>query len=173
MGFHLFDCFQPSTYKRKRQYKFGRIIGQGTYGVVREAFSKSSQARYAVKIISKALLPVPFPPFLQREILSLKSLHHPNIVRFIEHFESKKHHYLVCEMALGGELFTRILHQGRFNEGQAATLMFPIVHAMAEAHRKGIVHRDLKPENVLFRSKDEKSELVIADFGYALASGLV
>lgn len=68
-------------------------------------------------------------------------------------------------MANGGELFNRILSQGRFTENDAAELVYQMVHAIGEAHRCGIVHRDLKPENVLFRSKEKKSDLVIADFG--------
>jgi serine/threonine protein kinase len=32
-------------------------------------------------------------------------------------------------------------------------------------HEHGVVHRDLKPENLLFRTKDEDSDLLIADFG--------
>lgn len=36
---------------------------------------------------------------------------------------------------------------------------------MKYIHEAGIVHRDLKPENLLFRTKAEDAELLIADFG--------
>lgn len=36
---------------------------------------------------------------------------------------------------------------------------------MDAVHDNGIVHRDLKPENLLFRTADEDSDLLIADFG--------
>lgn len=40
-----------------------------------------------------------------------------------------------------------------------------IVSGVAYLHSHGIVHRDLKPENLLFRTMDEDSDLLIADFG--------
>jgi calcium/calmodulin-dependent protein kinase I len=40
-----------------------------------------------------------------------------------------------------------------------------IVSATSYLHNAGIVHRDLKPENLLFRSKDEDADVMVADFG--------
>lgn len=37
--------------------------------------------------------------------------------------------------------------------------------AVKYIHDSGIVHRDLKPENLLFRTKAEDADLLIADFG--------
>ena len=39
--------------------------------------------------------------------------------------------------------------------------------AMAYLHDNLIVHRDLKPENLLFASKEDNSDIRIADFGLA------
>lgn len=43
--------------------------------------------------------------------------------------------------------------------------MQTIVSATSYLHTAGIVHRDLKPENLLFRSKDEDADVMVADFG--------
>jgi len=40
-----------------------------------------------------------------------------------------------------------------------------IMQAVEYIHRAGIVHRDLKPENLIFRTKAEDAEVMIADFG--------
>lgn len=46
--------------------------------------------------------------------------------------------------------------------------MKKILSSINYCHSNKIVHRDLKPENILFYSKDEKSELKLADFGSLL-----
>lgn len=39
-----------------RQYRTGRIIGKGTYSIVKEAFHITTGERYACKIINKKLI---------------------------------------------------------------------------------------------------------------------
>ncbi|KAK4699877.1 PHO85 cyclin-5, partial [Phenoliferia sp. Uapishka_3] len=73
--------------------------------------------------------------------------------------------YLVTDLCSGGELFDRICAKGSYYERDAAKLVQVVVSAVAYLHNAGIVHRDLKPENLLFRSKDEDADLLIADFG--------
>lgn len=45
--------------------------------------------------------------------------------------------------------------------------MYNFTKALAYIHQKNCVHRDLKPENLLLKSKDNDSDVVIADFGLA------
>jgi len=92
---------------------------------------------------------------------------HPHIVKLYEVFESKKNVYLVMELLEGGEMFDRIVKQGNFSEALAAYAVVQILNALIYCHSKGICHRDLKPENLLYCSKEEKSKLVIGDFGLA------
>ncbi|SRR5258707_15895238 len=47
----------------------------------------------------------------------------------------------------------------------AADLVRTILKAVQYIHDEGIVHRDLKPENLLFRTKAEDADIMIADFG--------
>jgi calcium/calmodulin-dependent protein kinase I len=82
-------------------------------------------------------------------------------------FESRESFYLVFELATGGELFDRIAERGRFTERDAADIVFQILNGVSYLHSHGIVHRDLKPENILYKTKEENSEIVIADFGVA------
>lgn len=97
----------------------------------------------------------------------LKELHHPNIVKLLDWFESRDKFYLVFELATGGELFDRICELGKFTEKDARDLMKTVLEAVAYLHDHHIVHRDLKPENLLYRTRDEHSPIVIADFGIA------
>ena len=39
--------------------------------------------------------------------------------------------------------------------------------ALAYLHENLIVHRDLKPENLIFATREDNSDIIIADFGLA------
>lgn len=90
---------------------------------------------------------------------------HKNIVTLHDYFETAHNLYLIFDLCTGGELFDRICAKGNYHEGDAADLVRVIMGSVQYIHSTGIVHRDLKPENLLFRTKDEDADIMIADFG--------
>jgi len=104
---------------------------------------------------------------VRNEIAVLKrvSMGHQNVLTLVDYFETVNNLYLVTDLALGGELFDRICRKGSYYESDAVELIRSTLSAVAYLHENGIVHRDLKPENLLFRTPDENSDLLIADFG--------
>jgi serine/threonine-protein kinase Chk2 len=65
----------------------------------------------------------------------------------------------------GGELFDRIVNQGRFDEPTAKLYFYQMVQAIKYLHDQGITHRDIKPENVLLASDSAESLIKVTDFG--------
>ncbi|RPB13766.1 Pkinase-domain-containing protein [Morchella conica CCBAS932] len=155
---------QPASYDKKSQYKMGRTLGAGTYGIVREAESPSGKV--AVKIILKKSVKGN-EEMVQDELKLLKRLDHPNIVSFKDTFESRDKYYIVTQLATGGELFDRICEKGKFTEKDATVVVLSILTAVNYLHSNNIVHRDLKPENLLYLTPSPDSSLVLADFGIA------
>ncbi|KAI0452744.1 calcium/calmodulin-dependent protein kinase [Xylaria acuta] len=155
---------QPESYERKAKYRFGRTLGAGTYGIVREA--DSPNGKVAIKIILKKNVKGNERMVLD-ELDMLQRLKHPHIVKFVDWFESRDKYYIVTELATGGELFDRICEKGKFTEKDASQTIKQILGAVDYLHGKNVVHRDLKPENLLYQTKELDSDLVLADFGIA------
>ncbi|KAK9775730.1 putative Calcium/calmodulin-dependent protein kinase [Seiridium cardinale] len=155
---------QPESYDKKAKYRFGRTLGAGTYGIVREADGPTGKV--AIKIILKKNVKGN-ERMVWDELDMLQRLKHPHIVRFVDWFESRDKYYIVTELATGGELFDRICEQGKFTEKDASQTIKQVLTAVDYLHRNNVVHRDLKPENLLYLSKKPDSDLVLADFGIA------
>ncbi|KAL4955442.1 kinase-like domain-containing protein [Aspergillus filifer] len=155
---------QPESYEKKSQYRFGRTLGAGTYGIVREADCASGKV--AIKIILKRNVRGN-ERMVYDELDLLQKLNHPHIVHFVDWFESKDKFYIVTQLATGGELFDRICEYGKFTEKDASQTIRQVLDAVNYLHQRNIVHRDLKPENLLYLTRDLESQLVLADFGIA------
>ncbi|KAL4807958.1 kinase-like domain-containing protein [Aspergillus unguis] len=155
---------QPESYEKKSLYRFGRTLGAGTYGIVREA--DCSKGKVAVKIILKRNVRGN-ERMVYDELDMLQKLDHPHIVHFVDWFESKDKFYIVTQLATGGELFDRICEYGKFTEKDASQTIRQVLDAVNYLHQRNIVHRDLKPENLLYLTRELDSQLVLADFGIA------
>ena len=66
------------------------------------------------------------------------------------------------ELITGGELFDKIVSEGRFSQDTARFYFDQLVSGVLYCHSQGVCHRDLKPENLLL---DENGDLKISDFG--------
>lgn len=152
------------------KYILKEVIGTGAFSEVVMAVEKTTNTGRAVKCIDKRQLKGK-EDTLRNEVLVLKQINHPNIVKLVEIFESKTYVYLVIQLVSGGELFDRIVDKGSYTEKDASDLIRQVLEATAYIHEKGIVHRDLKPENLLFYCKDENSKIMISDFGLSKMEG--
>lgn len=160
-------------------WKLGETLGLGSTGKVQLARNKSTGQEAAVKVISKAVFnsgnvsgtsivgsntPDALPYGIEREIIIMKLLNHPNVLRLYDVWETNTDLYLVLEYAEKGELFNLLVERGPLPENEAIRFFRQIIIGVSYCHALGIVHRDLKPENLLL---DHKYNIKIADFGMA------
>jgi len=105
---------------------------------------------------------------LEREILALQAVGHPNVVRLIEYVfssrEGEQKHYIVEEFIDGTDLSERLVAGEPWSPLQAAEFFGALCDGLYAFAEQGIVHRDLKPSNIRVRPDGSP---VIIDFGLA------
>jgi len=90
-------------------YSFEKLIGGGHFGTVRIAHRTTDpQVKYAVKSILLENVKDNVK-FLDEELMILKQVDHPNIVKFYESYMDHRYVHIVMELANGGELFDKIV----------------------------------------------------------------
>ncbi|KAI0051029.1 Pkinase-domain-containing protein [Auriscalpium vulgare] len=158
-------------------WKIGRTIGKGSSGRVRIARHAKTGQYAAVKIVSKTALVNSRMSMqgldeqaerillgIEREIVIMKLIEHPNIMRLYDVWETSTELYLILEYVEGGELFDYLCTKGRLSTSEALGYFQQIISAIDYCHSFNIAHRDLKPENLLL---DADKNIKVADFGMA------
>lgn len=140
-----------------------KSMGSGSYGTVSAATDKGSGQKRACKTMAKKAMKN-VARFLQ-EIQIMSMLTHPSIIRLYESFQDEKNIYLILELCTGGELFDKVVEQGRMQEEVTRRLMRDTLHALNYLHEHHFVHRDLKPENFLFGTDAPDAPIKMIDFG--------
>lgn len=159
--------------KRKCEdvYDIQEIIGAGAFSDVVLAVHRITRKEVAIKIIDKRNLQTERQMLRMRNEINLhkyiSAFGHPNIVHFIEAFESDEDICLVMELCKGGELFERIRKKKYFLEKECCHIMMQILCSVRYLHALDIVHRDIKPENLLYVSARDDSPIKLADFGFS------
>lgn len=148
-------------------YTLGRVIGSGSYSVVRESVHKKSKQKFAIKCIKRSELSPEDDAAIHSEISILQQMKHSHIMTLKEFFKEPEYYYLVTEFIGGGELFDRIVEKTFYTEKEARDLVKILIDAIKYCHDQNIVHRDLKPENLLLLSTDDDASIKLADFGFA------
>ena len=101
---------------------------------------------------------------VEREIVVMKLIDHPNIMHLYDVWETSGYLYLVLEYIQGGELFEHLCKHGPLSITETLKYFHQIIGAVDYFHRFNVAHRDLKPENILL---DHNFNIKIADFGMA------
>jgi len=151
-------------------YELKEEIGVGSTSKCYNCIKKADGSEYACKVIDKRQVELKFSGLLEQfftEIKVLKTLQHPNIIRFEDTYETNDRIYIIMELMKGGELFDYVVEKGTLSEEEASLIVRKITSAVAHMHGMNIIHRDLKPENLLLTSKGPDAVVKLIDFGLA------
>ncbi|MEW5305938.1 MAG: hypothetical protein WDW36_008448 [Sanguina aurantia] len=157
----------------QEMYLVGKVIGAGSFGVVRECVEiEGTHRKFAVKTVPKApKRGVATPRYLLKlrtEVEIMQQLGFSlDAVALMDVFEDDTNVHLVMELCSGGALLERI-ETKRYSERYIATIVRSILRFISQCHAKGIIYRDVKPDNFLFLSSKEDAPLKATDFGLSI-----
>jgi len=149
-------------------YKLDKVLGQGSYAVVRLAIDKETSEKVAIKTYEKFKLnDVHKRKNVKREISILQSLDHPNIIKLYKTIDTVTQLHLVTEFIGTQSLHSYIKPKPsrRLPEAEARKIFTQVIEGLGYLHSLDIVHRDIKLENLLL---DSKNNVKIIDFGFSI-----
>ncbi|XP_042021701.1 probable serine/threonine-protein kinase At1g54610 isoform X1 [Salvia splendens] len=141
-------------------------IGQGTYSSVYKGRDLLTNKYVALKKVCFDNMDPESVKFMAREILILRMLDHPNIIKLEGLVTSKTSTslYLVFEYMEHDLTGLASLPGVKFSEPQVKCYMKQLLSGLDYCHRKGVLHRDINGSNLLINNH---GILKIADFGLA------
>ena len=147
-------------------FKLVKFLGSGAFAKVYLAKHETTNEEVAIKYIKKQELfinEMSSPEALSNEINNHKMLFHNNIARIYCTIETNTTISIVTEYCSNGDLISKVIEQGKFDEVTACNIFAQIINGLEYMHSEyGLAHRDMKPENVLF---DHLNEVKLCDFG--------
>jgi tRNA A-37 threonylcarbamoyl transferase component Bud32 len=144
-------------------YKFVKLIGKGAFGKVTLGLHKLTGKQVAIKTFEKSYMKDDFSrKKVFQEVYILKKIHHSNIIRLLEVFESSKHFFIVMEYAGAGDLLHYVKKKRRLPENEARFIFKQVLYGLGHCHCRSVLHRDIKLDNVLL---DNEKGIKLCDFG--------
>lgn len=154
--------------KCAKDFKFGKLIGEGSFSMVYLAKDIHSNRECAIKVCEKShIMREKKQKAIMREkqIMNiLNSNPSPLFIQLFCTFQDANRLYFVMNYAKGGELLPYIARVGSFDVSCTQFYAGEMLLALEHLHRLNIVHRDFKPENILF---NEAMHIQVTDFGSA------
>jgi ribosomal protein S6 kinase alpha-5 len=145
-----------------------RVLGKGAYGkvfLVRKVGDRDNGKLYAMKVLKKERVAHKQKTLehtlAERHVLEqLKGL--PFLVNMVYAFQSESKLHIVMEFVGGGELFTHLCKQKKFDLKTSQFILAELVVALEQIHKRDVIYRDLKLENILL---DTEGHIKLTDFG--------
>lgn len=157
-----------SGWTPRRADSFEKIdkIGQGTYSNVYKARDTLTGKIVALKKVRFDNLEPESVKFMAREIMILRRLDHPNVVKLEGLVTSRMSCslYLVFEYMVHDLAGLAASPAIKFTESQVKCYMHQLLSGLEHCHKRHVLHRDIKGSNLLI---DNGGVLKIADFGLA------
>lgn len=158
-------------------YEILRPLGEGGMATVFVA----RDTRHDREVVLKAMPPYLNSPAMEarfrREIQSIASLSHPNVVKVLDFSVTSTLAWYVMPYVPAADLekFAAELRAGAPAPplkafGALRTILLDTASALSHCHERGIYHRDIKPQNILVDLSTRRG--ILSDFGLARAENL-
>lgn len=162
---------RPAEFNTMDNYVKERILGRGSFGTVylirqRLANGKLSNYHHVLKEIT--IRDDKQRDGARLEIRLLSQLHHPNIIQYLDSFQSSNGNLcLVMEHCSGGDVNAKIQRRRGvpFNEELIVRWFRQLCSAVHYIHQCKILHRDIKTSNIFVNHNE--TTLKLGDFGVA------
>ncbi len=175
---------QPRTIEVPSR-RFGRYLvrsrlgqgGQAEVFLAEAVDDKGDQVNVALKLMRQGAAEEKFAD--EADLMGL--LHHPNLVRMMEHGIAFGRPYIAMEFLIGGDLAEVMASQRRamksFPMGMGVHICLEVLKALAYFHRAttktgsalNLIHSDVNPSNVFFSGE---GDVKLGDFGVASSSAV-
>jgi len=148
-----------------------RVLGRGSFGTVyliRHRLSNGELSNYRHVLKEIAIRDDKQRDGARLEIQLLSQLHHPNVIKYLDSFQSCNGNLcLVMEYCSGGDVNAKIQRRRgvHFSEELIVRWFHQLCLAVHYIHQRKILHRDVKTGNI-FVSQDETT-VKLGDFGVA------
>uniref|UniRef100_A0A2A4K1Y5 non-specific serine/threonine protein kinase n=1 Tax=Heliothis virescens TaxID=7102 RepID=A0A2A4K1Y5_HELVI len=141
----------------------GELLGSGFFGEVYKVTHRDTNEVMVLKQLYR--LDEDAQRNFLKEVAVLRSLNHPNVLRFVGVLYKDKRLHLVTEYVAGGTLY-QLLQDSRVGLSwrERAQLARDVAAGLGYLHRMNVIHRDLNSHNCLVR---EDKTVIVADFGLA------
>ncbi|XP_066143795.1 cAMP-dependent protein kinase catalytic subunit beta-like isoform X1 [Euwallacea fornicatus] len=147
-----------------RQFQRKKTLGAGSFGRVFLVQHNKTKQYFAMKVIDKIrIIKMKQVEHTLYEKKILESAKFPFLISLEYSFKDNSYIYLLMPFINGGEMFTHLRRNHKFDENLSKFYAAQVLLALEFLHYCDVIYRDLKPENILV---DMKGYLKIADMGF-------
>jgi len=147
-------------------YQYVATIAVGGTSTVNEVIEPGTSRRLAMKLLNPG-----HPDFkehkggLKHEASVLKTLEHPNIIRYESFTAGRDHIYMLMEYFRAPNVKLQLKTNKNSVHVRLRKMLESVCAALQHVHDKGWIHRDIKPDNVLM---NKVGEVKLIDFSLAV-----
>eukprot|EP00927_Polykrikos_kofoidii_P086423 TRINITY_DN9680_c1_g2_i1.p1 TRINITY_DN9680_c1_g2~~TRINITY_DN9680_c1_g2_i1.p1 ORF type:complete len:765 (-),score=180.00 TRINITY_DN9680_c1_g2_i1:71-2365(-) len=145
-------------------------LGSGTFGTAYLCKNRTGED-CVVKAVKKSRVKIPIED-VEREILVMRQIDHPHVVRLFKWYEDRRRIYLCMEAIKGGTLKDVSLEYQKARKGLKEEwireVTRQVISALAYCHSLRMIHKDIKDENIMLlkqEGKFDKPFAIVIDLG--------